>query len=195
MTASLHAACGRVIPLDVVRWRAAPDEAERALLESVCDPVLDVGCGPGRIAAALAARGRLALGIDPSSHAAAEARRRGASVLQRSVFDPLPGEGRWATALLLDGNIGIGGDPHRLLRRVRDLLRPKGEAVVEVGPPGAATETLVVQLRPDGRAPSPPFAWAQVGADDLPRLASGAGLRVTSFDVRGGRWFARAAAP
>ena len=36
---------------------------------------------------------------------------RGATVLQRDIFGPLPGEGRWGTALLFDGNVGIGGDP------------------------------------------------------------------------------------
>jgi hypothetical protein len=34
--------------------------------------------------------------------------------------------------LLLDGNIGIGGDPHRLLRRVRELLTPTGRLLVEL---------------------------------------------------------------
>ena len=42
--------------------------------------------------------------------------RRGVTFLERSVFDRVPGAGRWRTALLLDGNIGIGGDPVALLR-------------------------------------------------------------------------------
>ena len=51
--------------------------------------------------------------------------RLGGPALRRSVFDPLPGEGRWGTALLLDGNIGIGGDPRALLAPDwRELRRP-----------------------------------------------------------------------
>ncbi len=50
------------------------------------------------------------------------ARRHGVNVLERSIFDHVPGAGRWRTALLLDGNIGIGGDPVALLERLGDLL-------------------------------------------------------------------------
>ena len=46
---------------------------------------------------------------------------RGAPALCRSVFDPLPAEGRWAAVLALDGNIGIGGDPVAFLDRMRHL--------------------------------------------------------------------------
>ena len=46
----------------------------------------------------------------------------------------MPGAGRYAGALLLDGNIGIGGDPVALLRRVARLLAPGGAVVVEVEP-------------------------------------------------------------
>ena len=59
------------------------------------------------------------------------ARDKGAPVLERSVFDRIPGVGRWATALLLDGNLGIGADPIALLARVFTLLRPGGEVLVE----------------------------------------------------------------
>ncbi|HEY3143875.1 MAG TPA: class I SAM-dependent methyltransferase, partial [Acidimicrobiales bacterium] len=52
-------------------------------------PVLDVGCGPGRLVHALLARGRAALGIDLSPSAVAEAKARGALVLRRDVFAPL----------------------------------------------------------------------------------------------------------
>ena len=51
------------------------------------------------------------LGVDISRTAVARVRQAGASALHRSVFDPLPGQGRWGTALLADGNIGIGGLP------------------------------------------------------------------------------------
>ncbi len=64
------------------------------------------------------------LGIDVVPEAVEQTRRRGASALQRDLFDALPGEGRWQTALLADGNVGIGGDPVALLARTRDLVQP-----------------------------------------------------------------------
>ena len=81
-------------------------------------PVLDVGCGPGRLVGALNARGVPALGIDISARAVEQARGRGAMALRRAVEQPVPAEGRWGTVLLADGNIGIGGDPAALLRPV-----------------------------------------------------------------------------
>lgn len=196
MTAVLRTQAGGTIALDVGRWRADLDGVELALVEDLPEPVLDIGCGPGRIAAALAQCGRMALGVDTSPVAVAEAGRRGAAVLHRSVFDHLPGEGRWGSAVLLDGNIGIGGNPLDLLRRVRGLLRPDGQAVVEVEPSGTASESLTVRIEGAvGEGVGPWFPWARVGADDFAVLATQAGLVPGSFAVAGRRWFARAARP
>ena len=61
-----------------------------------------------------------ALGLDLSPVAVRLARARGAEAILRSVFADVPGAGRWRTALLLDGNIGIGGAPVPLLERARE---------------------------------------------------------------------------
>jgi SAM-dependent methyltransferase len=182
---------GGRIPLEVERWRADPDDIEAALLDTVADPVLDIGCGPGRIVRVLGGGGRVALGIDPSPAAAREAGRRRAPVLQRSVFAPLPGEGRWGTALLLDGNVGIGGDPVTLLARVRQLLRPEGEVVAELEPAGAVS-WLTVRLEVGGE-PGPRFPWATVGPAGWRSLADSAGLVRWRVERIGDRWFGRAA--
>jgi SAM-dependent methyltransferase len=191
---SLVASGGEAIELPVGRWRGPPDEVELALLETLADPVLDVGCGPGRIVAALGAAGRPALGVDPSPAAVAEAVRRRAAVLARSVFGPLPGEGRWGTVLLLDGSIGIGGDPETLLRRAHRLLRPGGEVVAEVEPPGAATGSMTARLA-SARGSTPWFAWARVGADGFEALAAAVGLTAIVMRPGGERWFGRAVRP
>src|SRR3954447_7892862 len=143
------------------RWYAAATDAEREVLREVPGPVLDVGCGPGRLVVALQQVGHIALGIDDSLAAIDLARSRGAPALCRSVFDQLPAERRWGSVLLFDGNIGIGGDPVMLLRRVADLISPVGQIVVEVDPPGRATATATARLQ-RGASQSREFPWAFV---------------------------------
>lgn len=189
---ALRSSCGAVIDLDVDRWRGQPAAVELAVLDTVPDPVLDVGCGPGRLAAAVAKQGRPALGIDPSPLAVVETRRRGASALRRSVFAPLPGEGRWGAALLIDGNAGIGGDPVALLERIGQLLRPGGHAVVELDAPGQTTGSLTVRLDVGGRQFGPPFVWARLGADAFHAVAAAAGLTPVGIESGDGRQFGRA---
>jgi hypothetical protein len=104
-------------------------------------------------------------------------RQAGAPALHRSVFDPLPGQRRWATVLLADGNIGIGGRPARLLRRCSDLLAPGGRILIEAEP-GNIDEQLTARLEhPDGRR-GPDFPWARMGTAALLLAAADAGLQV-----------------
>jgi len=181
---------GRVLPLHVDRWFDEPSGAELELLSRAEPSVLDVGCGPARHTIALLAFGVAALGVDLSARAVRAARRRGAPVIHRSIFDRLPGEGTWGSALLLDGNIGIGGDPAVLLSRLRGLLRPGGRVLVELDPPGTPTGLLRVTVEGSGAHPSW-FPWACVGVDGLAPLACGAGLRVAEIWTAEGRWFGR----
>jgi SAM-dependent methyltransferase len=171
------------------RFLAGPTEADDEVLARVHGPVLDIGCGPGRHVAALAERGTIALGIDITPAALLLARRRGASVLERSVFARVPGAGRWATALLLDGNLGIGADPTALLQRVFELLRAGGEIVVETGPTGSVAASGDVQFEVGGVA-GPWFAWSVVDGDDLPAIAAGVGCGIVDSWRRGSRAFA-----
>ncbi|MGH9223524.1 MAG: class I SAM-dependent methyltransferase [Acidimicrobiales bacterium] len=186
----LRADSGEVLTLDTGRWHDDATDEEQGFLASVAGPVLDVGCGPGRLVVALARRGVPALGIDSSPLAVATAVDRGAAALQRDVFGPLPGEGRWATVLLFDGNVGIGGDPVRLLSRCRQLAWKTGVVLVEVEPPGTGHRRLRARLERDGER-SATFPWSVVGADAIATLAGAAGLRVESIDVTpSGRRFA-----
>ena len=189
--AVLRSTEGDVLVLDVDSWRRDADELEMGLLESLTAPVIDVGCGPGRIVEALASSGRMAMGVDTSPAASAEASRRGAPVLTRSIFDPLPGERRWGSVIMLDGNIGIGGDPDALLRRSRELLAPGGCVVAEVGAPGSPTDRLTVRVERGGHH-GPWFPWARVSADHIDELFTAAGLEPDAVERHGHRWFARA---
>ncbi|GII97855.1 methyltransferase family protein [Sediminihabitans luteus] len=173
--------------LDVSTWSAPPSDVDEMLVARCVGPVLDIGCGPGRLAAALSRRGVACLGIDVSRRAVDEARSRGALALRRAVERPLPGEGRWGTALLADGNIGIGGDPRALLARCRELVVPGGLVVVETDPDATVDEVAPVVLRtPDGRE-SHPMPWARLGATALVPVAARAGLHVAEEWHLGGR--------
>jgi SAM-dependent methyltransferase len=186
----LRPARGEGIPLHVDRWFAPPQDEELRMLARATPPVLDVGCGPARHVLALRAMGVAALGIDNAAGAVGVARRRGASVLQRCVFGDLPAEGRWGSALLLDGNVGIGGEPDRLLARLHRVVRVGGRVLIEVEPPGRGRGQLRVRAELDGRAVSSWFAWATVGADEVPRLARMAGFATIGLREDTGRWFA-----
>lgn len=192
MASCLLAEDGTTIPLDVRSWSEPADPVEKHVLDSIRGPVLDIGCGPGRLVVELAEQGIPALGVDASPAAVSHAIDRQATALVRSVFDPLPGTGRWATALLFDGNVGIGGDPIRLLRRVHELLAPRGQAIVEVAPAGSGSRSFPVQLV-RGPIRSPWFPWAQVDADAIEDLGNRAQLELTGTSEVGGRWFARLA--
>lgn len=181
---------GTVALLPVDRWLGPLTHADESALGRARAPVLDVGCGPGRHVGALAARGVLALGVDVVPAAVRLARLRGAPAVAGSVFDRVPGSGRWGSALLLDGNIGIGGDAERLLTRTAELLRPGGEAIVEVDPPGGGSAVVGMRLEGAG-AVGPWFDWAHVDADAIGAIARGAGLHVAGRVEGAGRWFAR----
>ncbi len=181
---------GLSAPLPLRRWLAPADAADLLALESAAPPVLDVGCGPGRLLAALSAQGRAATGIDISPVAVRLARRRGGQAICASVFSPLPAAGAWRSVLLLDGNVGIGGDPERLLARVAELLTPGGEAIVEVEPAGGGATVLGVRLEGAGGV-GPWFDWARVDAEAIAVVARGSGLRVAGRIVAGDRRFAR----
>ena len=186
----LRGSDGTVLALALDRWQRAPAEEERAVLDRAVAPVLDVGCGPGRHTLELASRGIMALGVDASPAAVRLARRTGAPVLERSVFGHVPGAGRWRTALLLDGNIGIGGDAVALLRRVSTLLGPAGRALVEVEEPGTKSRTIRARLE-RGTEHGPWFQWALVGAGGIDAVGRMAGFGHTETWTAGGRWFAQ----
>lgn len=175
--------------LPVSVWRQSADAGDAAVLSRCVGPTLDIGCGPGRMTQYLAERGHLALGIDVVPEAVFQTRERGVAAMLRDVFEPVPGEGRWATALLADGNIGIGGDPQVLLTRVADLIADDGRVVVDLEAPGVGLETRTIRLETPSRT-CRPFTWAVVGAEAIEQAVRGTGLAVAQVSRHADRWFA-----
>ncbi|MEU6574128.1 class I SAM-dependent methyltransferase [Streptomyces sp. NPDC046805] len=202
---------GWLLPLDVERWCARADQVDREVLDRCEGAVLDVGCGPGRLVAELAARGRTVLGIDVSEAAVAQTVRRSDApsvrprrpvrrgrrsgegpALRRSVFEPLPDEGRWGTVLLMDGNVGIGGDPRALLHRVATLLAPGGLLIAETAWADVderAQVQVVDVTHTDIHGAGRPFPWARLGTPALLRHARKAEWRAVAQWSAGGRRF------
>ncbi|GLZ28748.1 methyltransferase type 12 [Lentzea sp. NBRC 105346] len=184
----LELATGERVDLPVERWTAIPSDGDDVLLDACAGPTIDIGCGPGRLTAALTERGVASLGVDISATAVRLTHARGAVAMRRDIFDRVPGEGRWRHALLADGNIGIGGDPLRLLTRAAELVADRGTVLVELDPPGRGIRRDRVRLRPgEGGAW---FTWAWVGVEAIAELAARSALRVAWSACRGHRWFA-----
>jgi hypothetical protein len=145
--------------------RDACDEVfDEAVTQMCTGPAIELGCGPRRLVAKLIRRGIPALGIDRSAKAIRPAGRGGAPALLGDVVEPSPasgwgyspaergphplvgacpqpGMGLWRTVLLVDGNVGLGGDPRRILARAAELLSRGGLCVAEFD-----TEVIGVRL-------------------------------------------------
>ncbi|HEX2901904.1 MAG TPA: methyltransferase domain-containing protein [Jatrophihabitans sp.] len=189
---SLVTADGAELALAIQRYLADADEADATVLDRCVPPVLDVGCGPGRIVHALASQGKAALGVDIAEMAVAITEQRGAPALSRSVFQRLPGEGRWPTVLVLDGNVGIGGDVCGLLARLADLMAPGGCVIAEpTGSHAEQDDVLAVRFATESGATGPEFPWAVVGRSALLRHAAVVGLTEQGYWSAGDRVFVR----
>lgn len=180
---------GAVQNLPVHNWIGgahADGRFDRAVVDLCEGPTIDLGCGPGRLVTELIRRGIPALGVDQSATAVGLARRNGAPVLRRDVFGQLPATGRWQTVLLADGNVGLGGDPLRVLCRAAELLRRGGRCIAEFEALTNGIRTGWVRLE-SSRTVGPWFQWASVGIDCAAEIAENAGLALTRVHPIGNR--------
>lgn len=124
---------------------APPEEwlpCELAALSAVAGPVVDLGCGVGRVALFLQEQGFEVVGVDRSQGALRIARARGLRRVERCAVSArsLP-RGSFRTALLLGNNLGIAGSlraTEDLLRALRARLGPEGVVVFSTCDPYAA---------------------------------------------------------
>lgn len=96
--------------------------------------------------------------------------------------------------MLADGNIGIGGDPARLLTRLGQLVRPGGTIAIEVDAQARGVRQGRARLE-RGPGVGGWFPWAVVAPDALPMLARVSGLVHRGTRLVGGRPFGLLACP
>jgi len=119
--------------------------------------VLDVPCGPGRHACALAARGYQVTGVDLSATCLSEARalaaKKGLSVAweHRDMTD-LPWKQTFDAAFAMGNSFGYVGDEHdaRFLGAVAAALKPGGRFALDYG---AVAEALLPSFQERTRVP------------------------------------------
>lgn len=148
-------------------------------------PVLDVGSNTGEALVALRSRGFEVVGLEPNPAAAAVARGYGLELIEGSIEEAELPEGRFASVLLSQVLEHVE-DPHLVLRRVRETLRPAGTAFVVV--PNAAS----VWRRVFGRHWvhwHVPFHLFHFTDRALAKLCAQSGLEVTrTTNVTSGEW-------
>lgn len=188
---------GELRPLPAHRWLGVRcpgagsgdtfgEDFDEAVTQMCTGPTIELGCGPGRLVSRLIQRGVPALGIDRSATAIQLASRGGAPALLGDVFAPLPGIGLWQTVLLVDGNVGLGGDPLRILGRAFELLARGGRCVAEFEAETIGIRSRWVRLESACEV-GPWFQWAYVGVDSAAALAVQVGLTLTGVRLIGGR--------
>jgi SAM-dependent methyltransferase len=174
----------------VARWWAEFAEPEpgeiaylRTAIERYGEPVLDAGCGSGRVLVPLLEAGVDVDGTDVSADMVAYARQRAgeARVSPRLTVQPLHelALGRTYRTILLWDVLGIGGrrDRDRLaLRRIRRHLQPGGALLVAHELPYVAADEEPWSRWLPGHRAAIPRPWPETG--DRRALADGDDLEL-----------------
>jgi len=163
--------------------------------------VLDVGCGAGRVALHLQARGHEVVALDLSPLAVKTCRLRGVSDVRiLSVTQITRRLGEFDTIIMFGNNFGLFGSPRRarwLLRRFSSLTSPKARILAESRDPYQSRSAehrryhrlnrrrgyLPGQLRLRvhcGRACTPWFDYLLVSPSEMRAISMGTGWHVAN---------------
>jgi SAM-dependent methyltransferase len=177
------------------RHRPAPPEDLVDDLERLGGSVLDVGCGTGKAAVAMAERGLTVLGLEPDERMAAIARGHGIAV-EIGTFEAWDASGRQFDLLTFSDSWHFV-DPAVGTRRAAALLHPGGKVAriwnsYLLEPPAIeALDRVYRRLAPEiTQSWRPSAAWAPVRPDDDPLVRGGFMPLRTRTYKSSGRWTA-----
>lgn len=116
-----------------------PTGVQREIAHRARGRILDVGCGAGRYALYLQARGHDVVGIDASPLAVEVCRQRGLEQAHALTLEQVgPSLGLFDTVLMLGNNFGLFGNrasARRLLKRLRRTVGIGGQIIAETMDP------------------------------------------------------------
>ncbi len=181
--------------------------AERRALRHARGPVLDVGCGAGRVALELQHRGTEVVGLDASPEAARAAALRGLDEVWTGRLEEVGGRlGEFDTLILFGNNVGIFESPEGVraaLTWLGGCCRPGTRVLAESTSPhfagapgldrryvrsnverGLAPGHLRVRYHYDG-AVGPWFTWVFLALGELRAALAGTGWRVEGVERSG----------
>jgi SAM-dependent methyltransferase len=119
---------------------------ERTAIDRVRGPVLDIGCGAGRVALYLQRQGHKVFAIDNSPLAIRVARLRGVtSARVLDIRDVGVLKGPFASIVLYGNNFGLFGGPNRarrLLAAMHRITTPEAQIVAAVANPYRTTDAI-----------------------------------------------------
>lgn len=200
---------GHIGVTDAAEYFNPPEDwspLEHLACDTVRGRVLDVGCGAGRHAVVLAAKGVKVTGLEPSPGAAALARERGVPVVEGSIHEHPRDMGRYDTILLLGNNLALLGGRDtaaQVLDNLARLAAPDG-TILGIGmDPYTTTEPAHLRYhdlnRQRDRHPglirmrvrhadiaTPWFDYLFVSADELRDLLADSPWQLASVDTQGG---------
>ncbi|HSJ51308.1 MAG TPA: class I SAM-dependent methyltransferase [Actinomycetota bacterium] len=176
----------------VRRWPAA----ERRALRFVTGRVLDVGCGAGRVALELQARGHEVVAIDPSPGAVEVSRRRGVRDARRIRLEDVdPSLGHFGSVVMYGNNFGLFGSRAKAGRLLRGLRAIADRIVAASNDPHQAADPVHLAYQERNRKrrrlpgqlrlrihhrnlADPWFDYLIVSPDEMEQIVNGTGWRI-----------------